>query len=184
MKKINALLITAMTLWACNNEKSRIGAWTVNDKQKWMDQCLPQMKGILQEDVGRKYCMCILEQMEQKYTGYHEADRKGTEAEGRELGKNCIHLIQGGTVPDEETGSGSTGSVLGRWTEEDKEKWMQQCKTEMGNLVDAIKTNNYCRCILDQLEKRYPNFNEMNIKGTVQEGEELGKNCTQHLLGN
>jgi hypothetical protein len=50
------------------------------------------------------------------------------------------------------------------------------------NASDQAKQN-YCDCIGEKLEKRYSNFNEMNTKGTQEEGMELGKQCSAALTG-
>jgi hypothetical protein len=99
MRSIICILPAIILFTSCNNNGSSLGNWSVDDKDKWMKECTEPLEGTLKDDVARKYCFCVLEQAEKKYPNFKQMKTKGTTDEGKEMGKNCTHLVTGGSEP-------------------------------------------------------------------------------------
>jgi hypothetical protein len=70
MKKvfISLLIVAAFAFTACN------GGWTSAEKDNFMNSCTGGLKGVIEDDIAKKYCECSLEKLEKKYPTAKEAD--------------------------------------------------------------------------------------------------------------
>ena len=66
------------------------GSWSSADKRSWMRMCADPLKENMGEDRATTYCECVLEKIQEKYSTFQKANTQGTEAEGREMGQECI----------------------------------------------------------------------------------------------
>ena len=71
----------------------------------------------------------------------------------------------------------------GSWSSNDEEKWMHQCADPLVGQLGEEVADNYCKCILVKLEKKYANFDQMNTRGTLEEGKAMGKECEGEITG-
>lgn len=67
------------------------------------------------------------------------------------------------------------------WTDESKAKIRKTCTDGMGGRVDEKVATAYCDCILEQAMKKYKNAEELDKKGTEDEGRSMGMNCISTL---
>jgi len=52
------------------------------------------------------------------------------------------------------------GSCAGGWTEEDKSKFRDDCKSSVSTQLPEAQANKYCDCFTDQMVSIYPVFND------------------------
>ena len=154
-----------------NNKDSR-EKWSAADVSTFNRECEKTLKGKdLTDDQKDEICSCLLGKFQDKYSSYDELDRKGTEEEGKAAGEACMTGITK-TSDDDNTGS---------WTRTDKQQWMDVCDQSVGSKMGKERRTEYCGCVLEQLEKRYSNYDVMNRTGTEQEGIDLGKECLRKM---
>jgi hypothetical protein len=181
MRRNYFFAIMLVFMIACNNKKN--AGWTGKQEDEWMALCIAEAGG---SPKAKEVCSCVLGKIEKKYPSYEEADRKGTEAEGRQMAQECMGTSNNNNngEPLDNSNREENTNTGGAWSESDRDTWAKQCMQSMNNVnaSDQAKQN-YCDCIGEKLEKRYSNFNEMNTKGTQEEGMELGKQCSAALTG-
>ncbi|HEY6062900.1 MAG TPA: hypothetical protein VIV35_04795 [Chitinophagaceae bacterium] len=73
-----------------NNTNNTASNWSKSDENQWMKACTTPLIESLGEQKANNYCSCILDRMKEIYSSYDEANTKGTEELGTELGKKCI----------------------------------------------------------------------------------------------
>lgn len=53
------------------------------------------------------------------------------------------------------------GSCKNTWNEEAKDSWLKSCKSDSQRWFGKeASADVYCKCVLDKLEKKYPNLND------------------------
>ena len=67
------------------------------------------------------------------------------------------------------------------WNDESKAKIRKTCTDGMGGRVDEKVATAYCDCVLEQAMKKYKNAEELDKKGTEEEGRSMGMNCISTL---
>jgi len=84
--------------------------------------------------------------------------KKGTEAEGEEIGRSCAMAINGGgnnngpggILGGTNNNNGGGGGILGgggAWTKQDEDKWLASCVTDP-------KYKEMCSCVLQKNRKK------------------------------
>ena len=148
--------------------------WSAADVSTFNRECEKTLKGKdLTDDQKNEVCSCLLGKFQDKYSTYDELDRKGTEEEGKAAGEACMVGIGKSENTDKNSGGG--------WTRSDQQQWMDICDKSVGTKMGKEKKSEYCGCVLEQLEKRYTNYDVMNRTGTEQEGIDLGKECLRKM---
>ena len=67
------------------------------------------------------------------------------------------------------------------WTAESKAKISKTCIDGMEGKVDTKVAKDYCDCVLEQAMKKYKNAEELDKKGTEEDGKSMGMNCISTL---
>lgn len=68
---------------AKNNYNIDVG-WSKKDEDRWLDTCAVYSN-------NKELCLCVLQKIEKKYTSYEEADRLGSEEEGKQMAQECLN---------------------------------------------------------------------------------------------
>ena len=85
MKKIIFLAVIVFSFTACKPK-----GWTESQKEQTKKGCLDGLAGKVDNDFASQYCSCMLDKVIKKYPSYSDLDKKGTNAEGKEIGLSCI----------------------------------------------------------------------------------------------
>ncbi len=182
MKKLIFILSAITFFIACNDNKTggiMGGGWSASDKEKWMNDCTPGLVSSMSEDVAKKYCNCVLEQLEKKYSNYKEMNRKGSYEEGQALGKNCTYIITGGQQGggNDNTNDGG-GGLMGGWSSTDEQKFMSTCIQNAVNTgADEQTSRTHCNCTLKKIQKKYNSYDEADRSMTQSEVAALEQEC-------
>ncbi len=72
-----------------DREETNTG-WSSYDKSQWMKVCADPLKEQMGESRATEYCECVLGKIQTRYSTFDKANTMGTEAEGTEMGKECI----------------------------------------------------------------------------------------------
>ena len=190
MKRSYFLIIVVLFIIACNNQ-NRTAGWSRTEEDNWLKLCIDQLGN--NHPNPKQYCSCVLDKIEKKYPTYAEANRHGTEAEGRQFGMECKdgntnvnNNDQGDNYKKDDNNNNNrdNSNYEGGWSTSDKDSWVRQCLQSIQdqNFPEQAKRN-YCDCVGEKLEQRYSNFSEMNRRGTYEEGKELGSQCASALTG-
>lgn len=67
------------------------------------------------------------------------------------------------------------------WTDAQKDKLRKSCTDPMEGKVDSKTATKYCDCVMEQAMKKYKNYDELDKKGTEEEGRQMGMNCIGEL---
>jgi len=63
------------------------------------------------------------------------------------------------------------------WTDAQKDKLRKTCTDPLEAKIDHDKATKYCDCVIEQAMKKYKNYDELDKKGTEEEGRTMGMNC-------
>ena len=77
----------------------------------------------------------------------------------------------------------NNGGGGGKWSAGDEAKWMNDCTPGLVGSMSEKIAGNYCKCILEKLEKKYANYDQMNARGTSEEGKAMGLECKGEITG-
>lgn len=201
--RIFTLFLFAILMYSCNNNKDNkrndrksdreSEDYRNNDredkapaKDKWSRadiadfnrDCEKNMSDIKEMTTRQMedYCACLLEKFQDKYDSYDEMDKKSSYEEGKEVGDECKSALTGKKDYNSRSRETSAG-----WTERGRQQWMDQCTESVGDNMSSRNKQEYCSCILEKLELRYDNFDDMNTRGTQEEGVELGQQCLRKM---
>ena len=67
------------------------------------------------------------------------------------------------------------------WSDAQKTKLTKACTDGLEGKVDSKVATNYCNCVLEQAMKKYKTSEELDKKGTEEEGKQMGMNCIGEL---
>ena len=67
------------------------------------------------------------------------------------------------------------------WTEAQKDKLRKTCTDPMEGKVDSKAATKYCDCVIEQAVKKYKSYDDLDKKGTEEEGRAMGMNCIGEL---
>jgi hypothetical protein len=183
MKKITAFIALMIVLAACNNNNNKMGGWSKESENKFMNECVnssgtnPQAKQI---------CSCVLGKLEKKYATSAEADAKGSEQEGRDLATECMN---GGNINNNNNNNNlnnrnntdnnnnlngnnidnnNNNNQGNNWTDQQRQLFIQQCSGEAMKAqgFDMQQANNYCDCMTRKIEQKYT-FQQANALTTA-----------------
>jgi len=145
MKNINSILalfiLFIVILYGCN-ARSKKGQWSESDKKRFYKE----MGRIDLSGLGEykaKWLECYLKKAETNYSSFHDAnsDEKGV----KNLALECVNEIVDG------------GSVIGKWSESDKQKFYKEMETaDLAGLGENRK--NCIECYLKKAEANYSSF--------------------------
>lgn len=154
-----------------NNNFGNSG-WTELEKTKLLKDCIASFEEN-QSALANQICPCLLGKMEKKYTSFNDADTRSSEAELKSFTLQCN---------DEVVGNTDNNNTVHNWSSSDEYQWMNVCATPV--LVEKMgeqRATSYCSCMMDKLKILYSSFQELNSKGTREDGIELGKQCIKEL---
>lgn len=185
MKQLLLVLITVMTLAACNN-----GGWSAAEKEKSTKACMNGIEGKVDEATAKRYCDCFVEKMMQKYPTYAQADKNGTFEEGIKIGQACAGELKLNKGNNEGDNGGGLGNGLGNgltdnsWSDEDKQKFLNTCLQNAKNAgADDQTSNTHCNCTLNKIMKKYSSWDEANRKMSREEVNAIEQECIQERNG-
>jgi hypothetical protein len=186
MKQLLIIATIIVLFINCNNSSGSSG-WSAPDRQRGLKECMNEVEGKVDEAVAKKYCGCVLDKAMKKYATYAEAE-KGTEAEGTELAKACLGVVQGNGEVNEDNGKG--GGIFGGgskeieggggrgWSKSDKNGFLEPCESSLTqNGYSGAQSRQLCNCILQKLEKKYTNLQDANDRGGEAAGAQLRQEC-------
>lgn len=133
-----------------NNNNNRMGgAWTKEDEDKWMNTCA---QGGSQRDL----CFCVLQKLEKKYANYQEADRMGSQEEGRQMAQECINNGNG-NVNNNNIDNNNNNRMGGGWTQMQHQQFVQSCagSAQQQQGMTLQEANAYCECMTNKLEQKF-----------------------------
>lgn len=130
------------------NTDYKADGWTASDIRKMEEKCLESVDN--NQAIADKFCPCVIEKMQRKYSSYEDLDTRGTEEEGRRIGEECKSTITGiNTNTDTDEGGG--------WTSAEANTFVSNCVNSAVKEGMARSTaSSYCSCMQEKLEKIYP----------------------------
>lgn len=141
--------------------------WSEKDKKKFRAEFNKVKEFSSLGSSKIKFFDCLLEKCEVNYTSFEEAD--GDEEGAKKLAEECLVEVM------------SNGSVLGNWSDKDKNKFradMRKVK-ELSNLGN--KKNAWIECYLAKCEENYSCYFEANLD---EEGvEAYATECASTVMG-
>ena len=63
------------------------------------------------------------------------------------------------------------------WTDAQKDKLRKTCTDGMEGKIDMKTATKYCDCVTEQAVKKYKSYEDLDKKGTEEEGKQMGMNC-------
>ena len=161
---ILALVFTSLTLMSCNSSVK--GKWSEMDKTKFQKDMagIPELANFGEDK--DKWIACYLEKCEATFSSYASAD--SDEAGCEKLAIDCSTEIL------------SNGSVVGKWSETDKQKFRDEMNgiRELDDLGE-LKIQ-WVDCYMKKCEANYSSFFEAN---TDEAGcEKLALACSNELF--
>lgn len=64
-----------------------------------------------------------------------------------------------------------------KWTQADRDQFLKGCISSSIKDMTAQKAESYCNCMLQQVEKRYPNANDVKYIRQDTAMNRIGKDC-------
>ena len=118
--------------------------WPSSERYGFISECIRTASASMSEDSARYYCYCMQEKIEQKFPAVDEL-AKLTEKD----------------MESEEWKKEINSCMFGYWSTAQRGEFMNDC-TEAAKSIGEEKAKNYCECIMFQIEKRYPSFEQAN----------------------
>lgn len=176
------MLVASLFLFACNNDKGKNNlntnkreqddyrknenitgnnesGWTDEQQQQSIKECLTEVRDNLGEETGKAYCECALKKAMNKYSSYDEANKSGTDEEGKIIGEQCAKEL--GITTTNNDNNGST------WSKNDESRFMNDCESTARQNVGAARANQYCDCMLQKVKKIFSSYTEAD-RGLLQ----------------
>ncbi len=141
-----------------NNDKKNTDfndneSWSAADIRKFNNLCLQSVKN--DEELADKFCPCVLEKMQKKYSSYEDLDTRGTEAEGKRIGEECRDELGLGNTGNNNSRSNTSG---GGWSAAEVDAFVSNCTKEaVRGGMSRSQATNYCSCMQEKFEQMYPN---------------------------
>lgn len=112
--------------------------WSASERATFVKSCVDGLGW--SKDSSEAYCNCAADKVEKMYPTAADVE-KLTDAQATDMAKECLKLNSFGTT----------------WTESERKTFMDNCvgKTEEEKAGGA--NDGYCKCMLDKIEKLYPN---------------------------
>lgn len=122
--------------------------WSSGDVRKFNKECLSDIAKN-NEEFADKFCPCLLNKMQAKFSSYSEMDTKGTEAEGKRLAEDCIESLG--------LGKNNSKSSSSNWTSADVDLFVNSCvNSAVDRGMKRTQAENYCNCMQEKIEEMYP----------------------------
>lgn len=155
--------------------------WSAADIRKFNQMCLSSVKN--DQDLADKFCPCVLEKMQKKYSSYEDLDTRGTEAEGKRIGEECRDELGLGNSGSNNNRSDNAG---GGWTEAQADEFVNSCVREAvrGGSMTRTQATNYCSCMQQKFERIYPNAEDAGNVTDEDMNTPAMKRLIQSCLGN
>ena len=180
MKSLLTILAISLVITSCKT------GWSDAQRTQFVKECADAAAAGMGQDKANSYCSCMVQKLEAKYPNYSDATRAlnapnamqtpemTAMVQGCLNGGNTNNNIGGGGILGGGNNNGGNTGGTGRWSKDDEDRWMNMCATDPGNKA-------LCACVLQKLEAKYANFEEMNTKGTQEEGQQLAAQCRQEM---
>jgi hypothetical protein len=136
-------------------------SWSGSDISSFNAQCLTAFKNDEKvtkaiknsEEVAKAICPCLLEKFQSTYVSLAEMDIKSSEAEGRKMAGQCRNEL--GIYSDENK------NLAGGWPLVEQISFKTNCvKKAMAGGRSRIAAQNYCDCMLNNMENLYPDIQD------------------------
>ena len=108
MKKIMIVSFASLLLFSCGNnseenkdenEGSKKGAWSKEDKGKFQSKCNEELGKIMGENTD-KFCGCVGEKVEKAFDNFDLADKAMSGAEGSKIAEECATQVMKDAMKD------------------------------------------------------------------------------------
>lgn len=146
------LLVTPAFFWGCKNE------WSQKEKERITADCM-----LAAEKYGfsepEKHCGCVLNRIMARYPNPNEF-------ENMEMGEF-------GTIVLECQGKNIGTRII--WPEKTQKAFLDSC-TSMASQQGKANPGVYCKCVLEEIIKRYPTNDDLSTM-SGKELNEMGKRC-------
>jgi hypothetical protein len=126
-------------------------AWSTADVKKFNRDCLSELANN-SEEFADKFCPCFLDKMQNKFSSYSEMELKSTEAQGKTAAEDCVERL--GLNKKENKSNNNDG---GGWPESVRNSFVSKCADEASSAMTRSAANNYCNCMVAEIEAMYPN---------------------------
>jgi hypothetical protein len=131
--------------------------WSATDVSRFNNDCRVEMAKSNPE-FADKFCPCLLDKMQAKFSSYSDMEAKGNEAEARIMGEDCAALLKRGNAGDNTNSGMTTGSG---WPQVERRAFITSCeKKAIAGGRDKYTAQSYCACMLEKMEGDYPDIND------------------------
>jgi len=161
-------LIILVTLVLIRQNGSLKGNWSESDKQRFREELenIPELYSKILGKNKSKFIEYCIASGEKNYSSFSELshDSEGLQKISKE---SCVKII-------------SNGSVKGKWSESDKQRFRRQLVKEEGVIRLGVSKTNWIECCLNKIEANYSSYVEA-IKD-LDGGEKLALGCNDEML--
>lgn len=120
-----------------SSQSSGNNGWTAENQLAFLNSCISGSK--MSADSAHQYCYCMLEKVVKLYPTVSLAEKNFKPEKALELAKSCMPAIQPST-----------------WTDEDRTSFIEQCVASAKSSVGEERAKDYCSCMQQKVEYRYP----------------------------
>jgi hypothetical protein len=155
-----------------SNENTTSDGWTEKDKSKFLSDCIGGFGD--KQALGKKVCACALDKFEKKYTSLDEANKKGGEADGERMGKECVNEMNINTNNDDNNSNEVTDNDKSNYAEKgwpafEVRDYVTSCVGEaIKSGMNKYDAQSYCECMQVKMEKKFP---DIKVAGRLSEEE-------------
>ncbi|MBL7729537.1 MAG: hypothetical protein JNM88_00035 [Chitinophagaceae bacterium] len=128
-------------------------SWSSADINRFNRECEKSLNG--NDEMIEKFCPCVLEKMQKRFSSFADANTAGTEAEGEKMAKDCIADL--GLDKLNNNSGPRTGG--GSWSSAEINAFVSNCEAEAvrGGSMSRTQASSYCNCMQEKFEEMYPN---------------------------
>lgn len=112
--------------------------WTDEERHGFLSSCTSQLPW--GQDSSQTYCACMLQKIERMFSTAEEANQLSP-AKTLELAKQCFVQFR----------------PAASWTDAEEAAFIKECEPKAAKSMGEEKARSYCACMLEKVEKAYPN---------------------------
>jgi hypothetical protein len=72
-----------------------------------------------------------------------------------------------------------TGSARKKWSPQEQETFIKTCVANVTESMGLEEANFYCECMMEKVEKKYPDARDADEKLTMSQSMEMAQGCLQ-----
>ncbi len=190
MKTFLSLITLVLIVTACKN------GWTVAQRNDFVNTCAQSAARNIGQDKAKAYCSCMQQKLEAKFSNYQDAN-KNINASGAMQTPEMSAMVQaclngGNANTNVNTNNNGLGNPIGNiggnnnnggggWSQEDKQKIMNECVNHVAVNFDNASKQKFCNCFVGKMMQKYANYNELDRNTTIEEGKQVTQDCVNEL---